>query len=154
MSRFLNDTEISHLVSNWDKSDDENEIFNNKNEINDNFEPNIEIDIDSLPIVFDDEGEYKTIPNDKYFNNTQTQLFNNEVVSLDVCEPGTSSSNTYIDISTKSNTYDMATSSSPTVIQSVKSKTLRPKFSRKLIEITVQNSAPKKQKTEEFKKLK
>jgi len=42
----------------------------------------------------------------------------------------------------------MTTSSSPTVIQSVKSETLRSKFSRKLIEITVQNPAPKKkQKT-------
>jgi len=49
-----------------------------------------------------------------------------------VCEPGTSSSNTFIDTSTKSNTYDMTTSSSPTVIQSVKSKTLRPKFSKSI----------------------
>jgi len=59
MSKFLSDTEIGHLVANWDESDDdiecsddENEIFNNENEINhndndinDNFEPDIEIDI-------------------------------------------------------------------------------------------------------------
>ncbi|KAF0744882.1 piggyBac transposable element-derived protein 4-like [Aphis craccivora] len=121
MSRLLSDTEIGHLVANRDESgddiecsDDENEIFNNENDINhndndinDNFEPDIEIDIDSLPIVFD----------------------TTKGVRIDVCEPGTSSYNSFIDTSTKSNTYDMTTSFSPTVKHSVKSKTLHPKIS-------------------------
>jgi len=157
MSKFLSDIEIGCLVANWDESDDdiecsddENEMFTYETENYESIDPDISLDINSLPVIFEDEGEYITIPN----NENQPKLFNNEVLTLDICEPGPSSSNTDLD-TCKNNKNEMTTCPNPSVIQSTRSKTLRPKFSRKPIESTlVQNRLLKKQKTEEFKNLK
>lgn len=69
MNEFIDDVEIARLVANWDVSDDEldfsdedtyftNQIYNQKN----NFLVNKSLDIDSLPILYENEGEYIVIP--------------------------------------------------------------------------------------------
>ena len=161
MSKFLSDIEIGCLVANWDESDDdvecsddENEMFMYETENYESIDSDINLDINSLPVIFEDEGEYITIPNNECSVINQPKLFDNEVLALDIYEPGPSSSNTYLGTS-KNNKYEMNTCPNPSVIQSARYKSLRPKFSRKPIESTlVQNRIPKKQKTEEFKNLK
>jgi len=99
----------------------------------------------------DDENEMFMYETENEMNNecsviNQPKIFNNEVLALDIYEPGPSSSITYLDTS-KNNKYEMTTCPNPSVIQSARYKTLRPKFSRKPIESTlVQNRIPKKQK--------
>ncbi|XP_060870286.1 piggyBac transposable element-derived protein 3-like [Metopolophium dirhodum] len=140
--QHINFNDTDHLVANWDESDDdvecsddENEMFMYETENYETFDPDLELDINSLPIIFEDEGEYITIPNNECSVINQPKLFNNEALTLDICEPGPSSSNIYLDTS-KNNKYESTTYPNPSVIQSARTKTLRPKFSRKLIEST------------------
>jgi len=85
MSKFLSDVEIGCLVANRNESDDDVECSDDENEMfmyetgdYDTFDPDIGLDIDSLPIVFEGEGEYITIPNNECSVINQPKLFNNK----------------------------------------------------------------------------